>query len=347
MKKYLVVTALVVFLLTVLPACFGKEKITSAPLRVETTANSSDANKFQLELPIACTLGKDCFIMHYADRAPSAAVVDFGCGRQTYDGHDGTDFAIPDEKAMAAGVAVKAVAAGTVLRVRDRVPDRRVEDQTQKNSVQGIECGNGVVIDHGNGWQTQYCHLRNGSVVARPNTTVAAGTVLGMVGESGLASFPHVHLTVRYQNKPVDPFVGLNAGPGCQVTRQSLWQQPLDYVPTGLVRAGFATQPPTMAAIWEGRFGETELPKNIPALVFWVQSYGVLQGDEQQLRLVAPDGTTVVDRTQNLSSSNRVWLSYAGKRASQPLIPGKWRGEYRLVRNGKVLIDVKRELQLR
>ena len=55
----------------------------------------------------------------YSDRDPSPKAVDFGCGRQTYDGHKGTDFAIPDEKIMAKGVAVKAVAAGKVLRVRD------------------------------------------------------------------------------------------------------------------------------------------------------------------------------------------------------------------------------------
>lgn len=340
MKKTFLLTALVALLLTLIPACFGKQEII-------TSATPASANSFRLALPINCTLGENCYIMHYVDRDPSSAEVDFGCGRQTYDGHDGIDFAIPDERAMAAGVAVKAAAAGTVLRVRDGVPDRRVEDPTQKNSVQGVECGNGVVIDHGNGWQTQYCHLRNGSIVVRPNTSVAAGTVLGMVGESGLASFPHVHLTVRYQNKAVDPFVGLNAGPGCRVTRQPLWQQPLNYVPTGLIRAGFATQPPEMAAIWEGRFSETQLSKDIPAVVFWVQAFGVLQGDEELFRLIAPDGTPFVDRKQQLKSPSRVWLSYVGKRASQPLIAGVWRGEYRLIRNGKVLVDLKREVQLR
>lgn len=62
--------------------------------------------------PIDCQLGQDCFILLYPDRDPTPNVVDFGCGRQTYDGHKGTDFAIPDEQAMARGVPVLASQGG-------------------------------------------------------------------------------------------------------------------------------------------------------------------------------------------------------------------------------------------
>lgn len=300
-------------------------------------------------LPIDCTLGKACFIMHYADRDPGPDAVDFNCGHQTYDGHDGTDFAIPDEKTMTQGVAVKAVAAGKVLRVRDGVPDRRVADQTTKNQVNGIECGNGMVIDHGNGWETQYCHLRRGSVVVKPGMQVEKGTVLGMVGESGLASFPHVHLTVRYQGKPIDPFVGPDASSGCNVVRQPLWDQPVPYVPTGLIRAGFSTQPPDDNTLWQGRFSETILPVNSPALLFWVQVYGVAQGDEQYFRLTAPDGKIVAENKQPLPSNHRSLNAYIGKRntASNPLTPGTWQAEYRLTRGDRALIELKRDIELR
>jgi len=340
MKKTFFAIAILAFLLTVILAISEQPNLTSA---------QSGGNNFKLALPINCTLGKDCFIMHYLDRDPSSAAVDFACGRLTYDTHNGTDFAIPDERAMAKGVAVKAVASGKVLRIRDGVPDIRVADQTDKGRVEGIECGNGLVIDHGNGWQTQYCHLRQGSVVVKPNTSVSSGTVLGMVGESGLASFPHVHLTVRYQNKVVDPFVGTGNPQGCNVRRQSLWQQPLEYVPTGLIRTGFAPKQPKMAEIWQGQFADTNLGKNNPLLLFWVQAFGVLQGDEEQFRLIAPDGKVVINSKQQLKSANRVWLSYVGKKnsATQPLVSGVWRGEYRLVRGNRVLIESTREVQLR
>jgi len=170
-----------------------------------------------------------------------------------------------------------------------------------------------------------------------------------MVGESGLASFPHVHFTVRYQDQVVDPFVGLTNAQGCNITRQPLWQKPLEYVPTGVIRAGFATIAPLMAEIWQGNLSETSLSPNIPALLFWVQAFGVRQGDEELFRLIAPDGKVLIDHKQQLKATNRVFLSYVGKKASlsQPFVSGTWRGEYRLTRGDKVLISLQREVVLR
>jgi len=159
MKKSFLTIAIIGFLLTLI-FTVSPEKITTSTPAFETPVNAATKNSLSLALPINCKLGKGCYIIHYLDHDPSSAAKDFACGGLTYDGHNGTDFAIPDERAMAAGVAVKAAAAGKVLRVRDGVPDRRVEDQTDKSKVQSIECGNGVVIDHGNGFSTQYCHLR-------------------------------------------------------------------------------------------------------------------------------------------------------------------------------------------
>ena len=104
-------------------------------------------NNPKFAIPVECQLDKDCFILLYSDRDPSPKAVDFSCGRQTYDGHKGTDFAISDEKIMAQGVPVTAVAPGKVLRVRDGVPDRLVKNQADEDAVKNIECGNGMVID--------------------------------------------------------------------------------------------------------------------------------------------------------------------------------------------------------
>ncbi|NEN91680.1 MAG: M23 family metallopeptidase [Okeania sp. SIO3H1] len=301
----------------------------------------------KFDLPVKCNLDKDCFILLYSDRDPSPNAVDFGCGRQTYDGHKGTDFAIPDEKTMARGVPVAAVAPGKVLRVRDGIPDKRVKNQADKEAVDGIECGNGVVIDHGNGWETQSCHLRNNSVAVKPGTVVEAGTELGMVGESGLASFPHVHLSIRYQGKIVDPFVGANAESGCNTPRKPIWQQPLSYKPTGIIRTGFSGEAPTMDDLWKGKFYDTVLPGDIAALIFWVQIYGVLPGDMEHYQLFAPNGERVIDNKKEIKSASKTWVGYAGKRNnSQSLARGKWRGEYSLTRGNKVLVNVSKEVQL-
>jgi murein DD-endopeptidase MepM/ murein hydrolase activator NlpD len=356
LSKKQISSIFLVFGLTNIASC-GKNAAVNAPVveanaiaqRLVQQAAAPQANSPQFAQPIDCTLGKDCFIFHYFDRDPSPAAVDFGCGRQTYNGHDGIDFGIPDETAMAKGVAVTASAAGKVLRVRDGVVDRRLQNDTDKANIAGTECGNGMVIDHGGGWEAQYCHLRKGSVVVKPGAQVAKGAVLGMVGTSGMTSFPHVHVTFRYQGKVVDPFVGPDAKLGCNVTRNPIWDKPIDYIPTGLIRAGFAAKPPDMNAIWQGQFSETKLPVNSPALLFWVQSYGVLKGDREQYQLFAPNGQIIATQTKEIKAPSRAWLGYIGKRNStnSPLSPGVWRAEYRLTRGDRVLTQVKREVELR
>jgi murein DD-endopeptidase len=304
--------------------------------------------------PIDCQLGQDCFILLYPDRDPSPNAVDFGCGRQTYDDHQGTDFAIPDEQAMARGVPVIASQAGTVLRVRDGVVDQRVANEADKTAVAGTECGNGVVIDHGSipqgtGWETQYCHLRQGSLQVKPGDQVEKGTVLGLVGASGLASFPHVHLTLRYNGQVIDPFVGPGATAGCNVTRHPIWEKPLAYIPTGLIRAGFSTQPPTMDELWQGKFNETILPENSPALLFWVQVYGVLTGDKMIFNLDDPQGNKVVNHESFVNESSKTWMGYVGERNNlqQPFTPGTWNAEYQLIRSDRTLVKTQRQLILK
>lgn len=305
------------------------------------TQRAAVTNSPQFRIPIDCTLGENCYIMHYVDRDPGPGVVDFACGRQTYDTHNGTDFGIADERVMAEGVAVVAAAKGRVLRVRDGMSDRLIQTDADKAAVANVECGNGLVIDHGNQWETQYCHLRRGSIAVQPGTEVEKGTVLGLVGASGLTSFPHVHLTIRYQGKIVDPFVGPTAESGCNVPRHALWENPIDYVPTGAIRAGFASQPPNMNELWAGKFYDQELPQDIPLIVFWVQVYGTLAGDRVHFQLTDPNGQVVVDNHQTLAQSNRTWMGYVGKRNTpeRPIIPGVWRGEYQLQRGDRILIS--------
>ena len=48
-----------------------------------------------------------------------------------------------------------------------------------------------------------YCHLSAFRIVA--GQAVAPGDVIGLVGDTGLATGPHVHLQVNIDGKPVDP----------------------------------------------------------------------------------------------------------------------------------------------
>ena len=104
--------------------------------------------------------------------------------------------------------------------------------------LKGRECGNGVVLRHKGGWETQYCHLKQGSVLVKSGQEVWAGQELGFVGQSGKAAFPHVHLSVRKDGKVVDPF-DPDGVLTCDLTEQdTLWADTPDYRAGGLIALG-------------------------------------------------------------------------------------------------------------
>jgi murein DD-endopeptidase MepM/ murein hydrolase activator NlpD len=63
--------------------------------------------------------------------------------------------------------------------------------------------GNCIIIDHGGGMTTLYAHQSSFNVSYDDH--VSAGEVIGFVGQSGLATGPHLHFEVRINGKPVDP----------------------------------------------------------------------------------------------------------------------------------------------
>ncbi|MBW6506850.1 MAG: M23 family metallopeptidase [Rhodobacteraceae bacterium] len=286
----------------------------------------------RLLLPIDCTLGETCYIQHYADRAPGPVVRDHACGDASYDGHDGTDFAVPTLAAMTAGVAVLAAAAGTVSATRDGQPDGAF---AAGGDVVGRECGNGVLIDHGHGWQTQYCHLAAGSVTVARGETVAAGTPLGRVGLSGKSEFPHLHLTVRHNGAEVDPFAPDRAASCPANASAALWQAPPAYMSAGLLDLGLAVNPPDYASVKAGLPRARVLPAKAPQLIIWAYGWNARAGDVLHLTLAGPAGfhfthAAPIERNQAL------FYRYAGARI--PSREGWPKGDYtvtaRLVRAG-------------
>ena len=306
-------------------------------------------------LPVACEIGRRCVVQNYFDHDGSPGAQDYACGSLSYDGHRGTDFRVADLAAMTEGVPVLAAAAGVVRAIRDGMSDIDARD-IDRATIEGREAGNAVVISHGDGWESQYSHLRRGSVAVAQGDRVEAGQTLGLIGMSGLAEFPHVHFEVRLNDRHVDPFIGLAEAQGCTVLPSALWtgtaMAALDYMPGGLLGLGFAAEVPDFPAIRRGDLHNDRLPGDAAVLVFWFNLYGVQDGDVVSARLIAPDGSVVAERRQTLERRQAQRFGYVGRRRPGAQWPaGTYRGEISLRRSGdggpQTLVETVEEIELR
>lgn len=291
------------------------------------------AQDLRLGIPVDCTLGEDCHIQQFVDRDPGPGARDFTCGPLSYDGHNGTDFAVPTLADMRRGVAVIAAAPGVVRGVRDGVGDRIYSDANAEQ-VDGIECGNGVAIRHEGGWETQYCHLRNGSVQVAQGDRVERGTVLGMIGLSGKTQFPHLHLSVRRDGTRIDPF-DTTATESCGAGGDTLCDHVPPYQPGAVMLAGFAPSVPDYQDIQAGTVRHDTLAPDAPGLVLWGFAYGGRAGDVLQLEIDGPDGPFF--RNEMREERNRArFFRASGRRLRDDRWPaGTYTGTVTLLRDGR------------
>ncbi|MFX0546921.1 M23 family metallopeptidase [Roseovarius sp. S1116L3] len=288
----------------------------------------------RLGLPADCALGETCFIQQYPDADPGPAAQDYMCEALSYDGHKGTDFALPSLAAMKAGVDVIAAAPGTVRGMRDGMADR-VFSPEMEAEMAGRDCGNGVAIDHGNGWETQYCHMAKGSLMVRKGDVVQRGAPLGRVGLSGRTQFPHVHISLRKDGETVDPF---RPEAGCGAAgADPLWIDLPAYQPGGLLAAGLSVGVPDYDAVKAGTAALEALATDAPSLVAWGYGYGARKGDSLHLTIIGPNGETVFEQEAPIDKAQAQYFRAAGKRARAPWPEGRYTARAELLREGAII----------
>ncbi len=290
-----------------------------------------------LQMPAACTVGESCWLANLVDLDPGPGVSDYACGTLAYDGHKGTDFAIRDRGVMDVGVAVLAAAPGTVLRVRDGETDHD-GSRAAVRATAGRDCGNGLVIDHGGGWQTQYCHLRNGSIDVRPGTAVDAGTPIGLIGMSGRTVFPHVHVSLRRGDTIIDPFLGTSrpepghCGPGAAPNWAPEVMARLPYQTGQLFHAGFAPGRPDPAVMRRGGYRDPVLPRSSGALAVWLEIYAPRRGDKVEYSFTGPDGRSLFqDRKPVTRDQARLYLFGGIRRPASGWPAGLYTGRVAII----------------
>jgi murein DD-endopeptidase MepM/ murein hydrolase activator NlpD len=173
---------------------YAEQRLTVAPKHVELSA--ADQARYERERVHLAEV-----LRRFTPREPATLRLlvptagprssSFGLRRvfngQSRNPHSGMDIAAPT------GTPVLCAAAGTVLDVGDYFFN-----------------GNTVIVDHGQGFLTLYCHLS--TMDAAAGAPLEAGAPLGSVGATGRVTGAHLHFSVYLNATPVDPALFLPAG---------------------------------------------------------------------------------------------------------------------------------------
>jgi hypothetical protein len=166
---------------------FPEERLTLAPAMVTPPPESEE--RIVREQALAAGIYKAAAVAKLWDRGFARALEQPACGnfgrRRILNGipkspHSGQDYTAP------AGTPVHAIAAGTVRLAGDL-----------------YYSGLTLFVDHGAGLVSVSMHLEK--MLVTEGETVAPGQVIGLVGSTGRATGPHLHLGIRLFEQRVDP----------------------------------------------------------------------------------------------------------------------------------------------
>lgn len=300
----------------------------------------ASAEEFKVGLPIKCELEKDCYIQSLPDLLETEDAADSFCQGATYDGHKGVDIRLLSLKDIKRNVPVIAPASGTIKAVRDSLKDILMTTPQDRERVKGKECGNGVVITHGDGYETQLCHLKQASIIVQKGDQVKKGDILGFVGTSGASEFPHVHLSVRKKGQWLDPVSGKKPQTNCDVTStaETLFDaETIAYFSENtsrLIASGISGNIIEHEELVR-KGAPSQAIKGDEAIVGWAWFINLRQGDQIRFLLEGPNGIISEITIDPLERKKASYSAFSGKR--QIVEVGEYILNTELLRNNEVI----------
>lgn len=162
-------------------------------------ALAEDKSAFKLKLPLPAgnawrvntevggKCGKGCKNRRHTDVANAFYAIDFN--RNVEDKKSSNPNGRIVEESKDGGVIDVLAAADGVVKVAINTPC------SNRHAV----CK--VVIDHGNGFTTEYLHLAENSLRVQVGSKVSVGDVIAKMGNTGPADFVHLHFQINYQDR--------------------------------------------------------------------------------------------------------------------------------------------------
>jgi murein DD-endopeptidase MepM/ murein hydrolase activator NlpD len=285
----------------------------SGSVTFSTALPTSLPTKFVFPVTVTTQTFADWVITSYVDLDPNfGAVKDYTNGPFAIDGSTGVDITIPTFNAQDRGInRVLAAASGAVELISDGAADRQDAGST--------DAPNSILINHGNGWKTQYIGLALNSLTVKVGDAVAQGQTIGLVGSSGNSFAPHLTFIVTHNGVPVE--TNLDA--------VNYWRTPLAYqgtFSTIVLDQGITNYAPH-SDLLEKPVGTTTFPTTQNWDAYYYARINYLNADDVvSVAWTAPGGATALTSTHTASArAVNVPLVFNLPAAAYQATPGLWR----------------------
>ena len=280
------------------------------------------ANAIELLFPVACHLMTDCWITDHVDLDQGLSrSEDYMCGDKASDNNKSTHISLANRKAASNIFPVMASANGTVIKAQN---------------VGGF-CGEHVVIQHDDHWETSYCHLKEASVKIRKGQTVARGDVIGEIGLSGLTEWPHLSFAVTRNGMVFDPFSGRSTLEGCHTKSQPLWEGGFNppYEPAHVTDIGFTVGRVAERDIALGNMPDIDrIDVKTPQLSVWAMLMNIKRNDQITMILENPDEKVINKIQISVEDDKNIFPIYFVTRRKDFLWPsGYYKGSVTITRD--------------